>query len=163
MIPTLLARYRSAGVLVDTNLLLLYVVGAFDPQRIPAFKRTSRFTPDDYALLVDFLKRFQRIVTTPHILAEVSNLAAELSGQVKDGVFQKLAAGIGLYDERHAPAAEVAVHPAFARFGLTDLAVLRHARDRLLVLSDDFRLTQYLQHHGVDAINFNHLRAPQFE
>ncbi|HEX8691401.1 MAG TPA: PIN domain-containing protein [Longimicrobium sp.] len=159
MIPdTLLARYRTAGVLVDTNLLLLYFVGALDPDRIPRFKRTNTFTPEDHALLRRFLGRFERVVTTPHILAEVSNLAGELSGAVRDGVFAKFAAGITLMEERHAPAAELAAQPSFPRFGLTDTAVVHHARGRYLVLSDDFRLSQYLQHQGVDVINFNHLR-----
>jgi rRNA-processing protein FCF1 len=155
----LLARYRKTGVLVDTNLLLLYFVGAFDPDRIPRFKRTDKYTADDYELLVRFLAFFERVVTTPHILTEVSNLAGELRDYVKDSVFARLVAGISLLlDEQQVAAVELARYQSFPRFGLTDTAVLHHARGRLLVLSDDFRLSQYLQHEGVDAINFNHLR-----
>ena len=41
----LIEKYASRGVLVDTNILLLFVVGAFDRELIPRFKRTSHFAP----------------------------------------------------------------------------------------------------------------------
>lgn len=158
ILDPLLSRYRKAGVLVDTNLLLLYFVGAFDPRRIGRFKRTHTFTPEDHALLLRFLARFERVVTTSHLLTEVSNLAGELRDAVKTGVFAKLTAGITLMEEEHAASAELAVQPSFPRFGLADTAVVHHARGRYLMLTDDFRLSQYLQHEAVDVVNFNHLR-----
>ena len=154
----ILARYRTAGVLVDTNLLLLYFVGAFSPDEVPRFKRTIQFTPEDHHLLVRFLGYFGRVVTTPQILAEVSNLAGQLTGQVKQGVFEKFAAGLALLDERYEPAVSLSRNPEFSRFGITDCAIVHHARGDLLVLTDDFRLSQYLQHKGVEVLNFNHLR-----
>ena len=47
----------------------------------------------------------------------------------------------------------------FPRFGLTDTAILRAARREYLVLTDDFRLAQYLGSRNIDVINFNHLRT----
>lgn len=152
------ARYRTAGVLVDSNLLLLYFVGAFDPELIPKFKRTMMYTPEDHSLLVRVLGFFERVVTTPHVLTEVSNLAGQLPSHLTTGVFAKFAAGITLLDEQVAPAIELSKQRAFTRFGITDSAVLHHARGHFLVLTDDFRLSQYLQHEDVDVFNFNHLR-----
>ena len=74
----LVRGYRSRGVLVDTNLLLLLFVGSYDLERIERFKRTMQFTRDDFARLVALLGVFERRVTTPHILTEVSNLAGHL-------------------------------------------------------------------------------------
>jgi hypothetical protein len=152
------ARYRSKGVLIDTNLLLLYVVGAFDRKEIGRFKRTSKFLPEDFDLLVQFMGFFQSVVTTPHILTEVSNLAGQIGDHAKGGVFAKIAQGVVEFREEHVSTSELTTQPSFIRFGLTDAAVLHHARDRFLVLTDDFPLSQYLQHHGVDTVNFNHLR-----
>ncbi len=70
----LVERYRSRGVLVDSNVLLLYFVGAYQRQLVPRFKRTAQFTVEDYDLLVHFLSNFRRIVTTPNILTEVNGL-----------------------------------------------------------------------------------------
>jgi rRNA-processing protein FCF1 len=152
------ARYRSAGVLVDANLLLMYFVGVFDREAIPRFKRTSQFTPEDFDLLYRFLSNFERVVTTPHILTEVSNLAGQLPDHLRERVFEKLALGIPLLEERYTASKTIASGAPFVRFGLTDSAVLHHARGQYLVLTDDFRLSQYLQHEGVDVFNFNHLR-----
>jgi hypothetical protein len=56
----LLEKYAGKGVLVDTNILLLLFVGSFDRTKISVFKRTSRFTPEDYDKLVVFLEFFTR-------------------------------------------------------------------------------------------------------
>ena len=45
------------------------------------------------------------------------------------------------------------------RFGVTDAALVRIADEGVLVMTDDFRLYQYLLSRGRDVINFNHLRA----
>ena len=39
------ALHRKSGVIVDTNILLLYFVGIFDKARISTFKRASRESP----------------------------------------------------------------------------------------------------------------------
>jgi UDP-2,3-diacylglucosamine pyrophosphatase LpxH len=155
----LLRRHRAAGVLLDTNLLLLYVVGAHDRGLIPRFKRTAAFTAEDFRILTNALDSFAHILTTPHILTEVSNLAGQLADPLKQAVFRTLAAAIGMLTELQAPARELCGDSAFPRFGLTDVAILRNGRDKFLVLTDDFRLSQYLAHDKVAVVNFNHLRT----
>jgi hypothetical protein len=152
------ARYRPAGVLVDSNLLLLYFVGSYDRNVISRFKRTAKFTPEDYTLLHRFLSAFTRIVTTPHILTEISNLAGQLYDRARLDVMERLAAGIHLLHEVHTPSIELARTPSFKRFGLTDSGVVSNARGKFLVLTDDFRLSQFLHSEGVHVFNFNHLR-----
>ena len=51
---------RTAGLIVDTNLLVLYVVGSVNPERIETFKRT-RHARSDYDLLVRVLDKFDRL------------------------------------------------------------------------------------------------------
>ena len=64
-VRALFARYCQTGILVDTNILLLYIVGLVNRQRIPKFKRTNQFIPEDYDLLVQILKSFRQVLTTP--------------------------------------------------------------------------------------------------
>src|ERR1035437_9668843 len=64
----------GAGILVDTNLLVLFVVGRVNRNRIETFKRTRQYTMDDYDLLVQVLGNFERLYTVAHVLAEMSNL-----------------------------------------------------------------------------------------
>jgi hypothetical protein len=73
-IQRLVVRYARKGILIDTNILLLYFLGSFDQDLIPSFKRTVQFTVEDYNTLLLLLQMFDRLVTTPNILTEVSNL-----------------------------------------------------------------------------------------
>jgi hypothetical protein len=45
----------GAGLLVDTNLLVLFAVGTVNRNRIETFKRTSQYTKGDFDLLVRVL------------------------------------------------------------------------------------------------------------
>lgn len=154
-----LRRHRASGVLLDTNLLLLYVVGAHDRDLIPHFKRTASFTAEDFRILTGALDSFGHVLTTPHILTEVSNLAGQFAEPLKQAVFRTFASAIGVLTELQPAAREVSAHTAFPRFGLTDIAILQSGRDKCLVLTDDFRLSQYLAHEKVEVLNFNHLRT----
>ena len=86
----LMQRYHSRGVLVDTNILLLYFVGKFKREQVPNFKRTAQFTPEDFDLLFRLLSRFDHIVTTPNVLSEVSNLSAQLGERRRLPIFESL-------------------------------------------------------------------------
>ena len=65
---------RSRGVLIDTNLLVLLIVGAVNRDRISGFKRTSSYTPEDWDLLTGILELLPLRCSIPHVLAEVSTL-----------------------------------------------------------------------------------------
>ena len=62
------------SVLLDTNLLLLLIVGLFDKKLIGKHKRTKEFSEDDFELLINSINGVHTIWVTTHCLAEVSNL-----------------------------------------------------------------------------------------
>jgi rRNA-processing protein FCF1 len=154
----LLSRYCGRDVLIDTNILLMYVVGTLDPKLIPTFKRTQDFTVDDYAILRRFLQYFRSIVTTPNILTEVSNLAGQIAEPRRTRVFQTFAQAVKIIPEQYVHSSTATENAAFVRFGLTDAVVARMAEGEVLVLTDDFRLSQFLERSRLPVINFNHLR-----
>ena len=157
----LIAQYRSKGLLIDSNLLLLYFIGSFDPERIGTFKRThSRgFTPDDFDLLLELLMPFSAVVTTPNILTEVSNLSNQLRDDEKRAYYSIFSDTAGLLTERYTESKRICALEHFKKFGLTDSGIISLAKDNYLVLTDDAPLVGYLQSTGIDVINFNHLRS----
>lgn len=80
-IQTIISKYHAQGILLDTNLLLAFCIGAVNPQYISRFKRTRAYIAEDFTLLSQLMKRFTMCVTTPNILTEVSNLANSLPGE----------------------------------------------------------------------------------
>ena len=157
-IEQLAQRYKQAGIVVDTNILLLYFIGALDRDLIPKFKRTRQFTVEDHTILIRILDFFDKVVTTPNILTEVSNLSGQLGEPVRSEYFRKFSSDITLLEEEYVASQDVADRQEFVRFGLTDAGLIHLTRGKYLVLTDDFRLSQYLQSAGVDVINFNHIR-----
>lgn len=156
----LFKKYRRKGILIDTNILLLYFVGAVNPERIARFKRTNRFSAEDYALLCNILLAFQeRIVTTPNILTEVNSLVNQLGEPERSQCLAILARRLAQFSECYIPSQSVSAGDGFARFGLTDCSMLEAARGQYLILTDDLRLAAYLQRQEVDTVNFHNLRA----
>jgi rRNA-processing protein FCF1 len=156
---TLLLRFHGRDVLIDTNILLMYFVGSLDPKRIATFKRTAAFTVEDYMILVRFLQFFRAIVTTPNILTEVSNLAGQIAEPLRTPVFQIFAQAVQVISEQYVQSRMATENTTFVRFGLTDAVIASMTAGEVLVLTDDFRLSQYLEHSGLPVVNFNHLRV----
>lgn len=155
----LVVRYKTKGLLIDTNLLLLYFVGAHDPDRIPKFKRTMAFTVDEFWLLMSFVASFDKLVTTPNVLTEVSNLSGQLAENLRGAFYKDFAIRIPILEEHYVDSATVSSSVHFNQFGLTDSGIVRLVKDKYLVLTDDLNLVGYLQNRDIDVINFNHIRS----
>lgn len=146
---------------MDTNLLLLYFVGAYDPEQIVRFKRAAdRFAPEDFDTLNALLGQFDKVVITPHILTEVSNLLGQLSGSVRRSCFEAFGQSIRrLMSEQYASGRTLSGDPAFVKFGITDVSILEVASRNHLVVTDDFALSGYLTSKNLDVLNFNNIRT----
>jgi hypothetical protein len=153
---SIFSQYRGKRVLVDTNLLLLYLIGSFERKRIARFKRTADFSESDFDKLASFLAAFRTIVTTPHLLTEVNSLANALPEDVKPFWADHFAFLATTFLEIYEPASDLVKQSAFARFGLADAAIQNASRDTL-VLTEDFRLSGFLHSQGVAVLNFRDL------
>jgi hypothetical protein len=147
-------------LLIDTNLLLLLLIGSLDPSLIRREKITANrgFDETDFNQLRDFVGQFQKLVTTPHILTEVSNHADKIKGTNHGKFIQRFMSFIETLDECSETSKVLAKTEPFQRFGLTDTAISHLATENFLVLTVDFPLAGYLQKKGLNVINFNHVR-----
>jgi hypothetical protein len=165
-LPALIGEYRTNGILLDTNLLLLLFIGLAAPDRVQSFKRTknSGFTESEFSLLQEFLATFSRVVTTPHILTETNHfIRAGFYGEVCQSALRIMAEAVQSFKERRPESKNLVQTDFFYRFGLTDSAILDLPPKKYLVLSTDAPLVIALQKKGVDAINFNHLRQQNWQ
>lgn len=155
----LVDRYKHRGVLIDTNLLVLLLVGHVSPDHVPEFKRTRQYSKEDHVVLDSLLSKFSRIVTTPNVLTEVGNLANALSGKYRADFPRIFSAYIQRTLEEYVPSQEICETAEFARFGLADTCILEACKSGLLLMSDDFPLVGYAKSVGLDAFNFNNVRG----
>ena len=75
--------FHPRSVLVDANLMLVFVVGSYEPLYVSKHKNTRGYSSEDFYLLRELLAQTHARITTPHILTEVSNLLAQSEGPVK--------------------------------------------------------------------------------
>jgi hypothetical protein len=150
-------KYKFKGVLVDSNLLLLLAVGLYNPARITSFKNTQKYTADDYGLMLRILVFFERRVTTPNILTEVDNLARQLPENEHEAISAALFQLVANSFEVYTKSDTVTQTPLYAAVGLTDCVTMNSAEE-VLVLTDDFVLSNRLADIGRDALNINHIR-----
>lgn len=156
----LLEKYRARGVLIDTNLLLVYLIGSFDRTLFGRLSRLENYSEADFDLLVRLVAQFPAIVTTPHILTEVSNLAMNAVYRNKhEDLLAQFSAMIKLLVEESLASAQLSDKPLFIQFGIADTAIEHLSRDKYLVVSDDLRFVARLESEGVDVLNFNHIRT----
>jgi rRNA-processing protein FCF1 len=154
---TLFQKYKSKGILIDTNLLLLVAIGAYDAQRILTFKRTQEYTLEDYALMLRILEFFERRITTPNILTEVDNLARQLPEKEHNAISQVLSDIVQYSFEIHVPSTTATQTLEYALVGLADVITISVSTE-VLVLTDDFPLSNRLASAGRDVLNINHIR-----
>jgi predicted nucleic acid-binding protein len=149
----------SAGLLVDTNLLVLYAVGTVNRNRIETCKRTRQYTRDDYDLLVRVLGNFEHLYTVAHVLAEVSNLT-DLKGPERLQARLVLKETISVLNEAEMSSARAAEDRLYLDLGLVDAAIAAVARaNSCAVLTDDFALYERLSRQNVPVFSFAHLRT----
>jgi hypothetical protein len=156
-IQGLIDKHRANGILLDTNLLVLYLVGKINPRRIPTFKRTRAFREADFDLLAGIVAQFKMRLATPGIWAEVSNLT-DLQGDEHRKMRRLIHDEMQLVTEHYTPSCELARMPAFHKLGITDAAIAELSQRPLFVLTADLSLYRWLSDQGADSFNFNHIR-----
>ena|SRR5437899_1683292 len=101
---------------------------------------------------------FAKIIVTPNILTEVSNLAGQLGEPARSELLAFLATDVGKMDERYVDSRDVVTVSACSRLGLTDAGIAVIVGKTLPVITDDLDLYIHLSDVGVDVVNFSHLR-----
>jgi len=146
------------GVVIDTNLLLLLLVGIYDKNLINDFKRTQKYDIDDFERLILIVSYCEnRIYTTPNILTEITNLS---DGINKDN---KFFAFIHKFLEQFMEVANSSHSiisnnlKIFLKLGLADASIADISSEKILVLTDDLDLYHFLS-QSKPTINYNHLR-----
>lgn len=145
------------NLLLDTNLLVVVVVGLTDVRLVGTHKRTKAYTRQDYEILAGLVEAAETLVTTPHVLAEVSNLLGDddprgcaLQRTLRDLVFGN--------EERYEHASVVCRHDAFERLGMADCGVLSVLDNRTHLVTADLGLYLRAAAEFPHVTNYTHVR-----
>jgi hypothetical protein len=150
----------TVTVAIDTNLLLLYVVGSASRKYVSMHKRLKTFDEDDFDLLVEQVTIANRIILTPNTLTETSNWIDHIAEPARGHIYNCLAALLAVpeVNERYVPSLTVCERMELPRLGLADCTLLEVARTGVPIITTDLHLYLAAEASGARAINFNHLR-----
>ncbi len=143
-------------LVIDTNLLVLLVVGTVDRSKIGR-RRLEPFNASHLFTLIDFAKQFRSHVSTPNILTEASNLIGSGRQQLAVGAADALAAYIQNLEEVYVPSKECAVTRYYQNLGLADAGLGILSRRGDVVLTQDGPMYGMLLNDGLDIRNFWHM------
>jgi hypothetical protein len=151
---------HSKTLLLDTNLLILLFIGSKDSLMISKARTLSAFVEDDYDLLGKVINSnsFNSLVTTPHIMTEVSNLLGKERDDIQRLGREAMAEFLSKCIEHTDSSAILVSEPEFHRLGLTDVAIAVASRLPAFVLTADLHLYLHVSSSGLEAENFNHIR-----
>lgn len=149
---------KGVPLLIDTNLLVLFVVGTADKGYIAKHKKLTAFTVEDYEMLVRMVSGASEVLVTPNTLTETSNLAAYINEPARSKVLAVLRTVIAGSQERYVPSSTAAQRSEFIRLGLADAALLEVAAKNITLLTTDLDLYCAALAKGALALNFHHLR-----
>jgi hypothetical protein len=146
-------------IVLDTNLLILLVVGQASRDYIVKHKCLKAFTCGDYDLLKTILSQASSIRFTPNTLTETSNLLKRIDEPARSDIFRKFADIINLFDESYIESRFGARQTEFVRLGLTDsILLLLSDNPSLVLVTADFGLYLAATGRGLNVVNFNHHR-----
>jgi predicted nucleic acid-binding protein len=149
------------SILIDTNLLLLFVVGTTHRSYIAVHKRLRAYSEDDFDLLLKAIANASSVIVTPNTLTETSNLLRQISDPACTEISETFRTLIKESREQYCESYKAAESQIFIRLGLTDAVIVECCRESICVLTSDFDLYIATVTSGGQAINFNHLRELQ--
>ena len=149
-VEVLIAPHVRKTLLLDTNLLVLLMLGSINP-RLIGIGALNAFELRDYVALSLICAKFPLLVTTPHVLTEACHLADKdiKRDPMRSLLYQWLLTYSANADERTVPFKELTL-PNLTKIGVAD-AVLQE-----LCVDDQYLLSDY----GLRAIR-HHLAAKQ--
>lgn len=149
---------RNNHVTIDCNMFLLLLIGGLGIDHIEKFKRTCEFQKEDYFLLIRLVKH-SRLLLTPNILTESSDLIDNYDRQVNNLAAQELKRLIEITEEKFTQSIRLVQNDCFLKFGLADSSIFELSSHGVVVITVDAPLFGLLSSKGFPVINFNHIRT----
>lgn len=145
-------------ILLDTQLIVLLVVGLTSRTIIAKHKNLTAFSEDDFDLLLLHLGNEPRIVLLPNTVSEAASLLRQHRNPERSAILATFKQLIDRNHELYVTSRKAASRLEYGRLGVTDSAIIACCTNGLRLLTSDLDLFVAAQGAGIDAMNFNHER-----
>ena len=135
--------------LIDTNALIVFLIGIIDPKLFKRHKRTSIYEEQDFLDLVSFIGNLNKLVVLPNVWTEVDNLLNSFGRSYKDKYVEELTKTIKETTEKFIESEKATSSFGFYDLGLTDSLLLEYSSQCELLITSDSSLSNYAIASGI--------------
>lgn len=136
-------------ILIDSNALVVFIVGLIDLKLIGKHNKTSIYDEEDFYDLLAVIGNHEHLIVLPNIWTEVDNLLNKFGGSHKYNYIIKLTETIKSTSEKYIESkVGVESHNMFD-LGLTDSLILEVAKDCKLLITSDSNLSDRAIANGI--------------
>lgn len=145
---------KRQGLLLDTNILLLYLVGQQNADDIKNHKRINIYTDYEYHILIDLIQDAKptRILITSYVLSELSNLLPIDNGRNNNlsPYYNTAYQHLNTMHESHYPMKNILANDRtiLPLLGFADTSIYNIAKRGCAIITDDNKLYGELQKAG---------------
>ncbi len=145
-------------ILIDTNALIVLLLGIMNPKLIEKHKRTSIYLEEDFYGLLSVIENIEELVVLPNIWTEVDNLLNNFTGEYKSQYIQKITEIIKTSSEKYLSSEKGTESYSFYNLGLTDSLILECAKSCKLLVTSDSSLSDYALSRGIKVYDMVKVR-----
>lgn len=168
-----IAKHQPEGIIVDTNILILFLIGNYDPNLIKNCgiinNSNKQYSISDIELLKKIFSLFRKIVITPQIIAELSNISITgkhgIYGDKLTSYVQTVINFLKAAEERHQKSdclwgMELWV---ISEYGFTDMTMFELSKQtKMPILTDDLSFYNY-SYEKVPIIKFEYIKYQRYQ
>ena len=145
-------------LLLDTNLLLVFIVGSVDPGLLGSAKRLKEYRADDYEVVVTYVSLFHEVVLLPNLVTETSNFLGQMKGERRTLCMTLLRELSTNSPELYVRSGLAVIQPEYLNLGVTDASILCVLDEDTYLLTADFTLYLAAVSRNRNAQYFDELR-----
>ncbi len=144
-----------SSVILDSNILILFLVGHITPNKISSHNATSIYTLEHFEFLLDKVRKFDHILTCPNIVTEVDNVLNNFKGENRNTFLDLTKTIYKNSIEKYISTKSILDLWQYDKLGITDTAILSMANECDLLISGDSGLCDQVVALGLGSKLFD--------
>jgi rRNA-processing protein FCF1 len=139
--------------LIDTNALVVLLLGLIDPKLINSNRRTSIYEEQDFHDIILTIGQIENLIVLPNVWTETDNLLNNSIGHQKFKYIENIKYLVNNTTELYLKSASITNHNNLFELGITDSLLLSHAVNCELLITSDSTLADHARAIGVSVFD----------
>lgn len=142
-------------IIIDTNSLIVLVLGLINPNLINSHRRTSIYDKKDFDFMIEKIQDLKNLIIFPNVWTELDNLLKDFSGKLKNDYINQVRFLSKTSTESFMSSNLAFELHSIYDLGLTDSIILNYASTSKcdFVITSDSTLSDHLIANGVLVID----------